>query len=346
LESKTPRDRSINPKLKNLRRNITFDVDQLYTGILNGNIVHLSKAITLIESTNPKHKKSARLLIDKCLPHAGDSIRIGITGTPGVGKSTFIESYGSFLIEQGTKIAVLTIDPSSQISKGSILGDKTRMDKLSISEMAFIRPSPAGDSLGGVARKTRETIILCEAAGFKRILIETVGVGQSETAVHSMVDIFLLLLLPGGGDELQGIKRGIMEMADIVLVNKADDDRIKLAKQTKRDYKNAMHLLPPKENNWIVKVLTSSGLHGAGINELEAEVQEFYTHTKDNHSFEKNRSQQSSYWLEESINQQLLETFTAKEGMEALLNKLRADVTENKISPFHAAEKLIQKFLN
>ena len=222
MESKTPRDRSINPKLKNLRRNITFDVDQLYAGILSGDIVHLSKAITLIESTNPKHKKSDRLLIDKCMTHAGDSIRIGITGTPGVGKSTFIESYGSFLIEQGTKIAVLTIDPSSQISKGSILGDKTRMDKLSIAEMAFIRPSPAGDSLGGVARKTRETIILCEAAGFKRILIETVGVGQSETAVHSMVDIFLLLLLPGGGDELQGIKRGILELVDVLAINKSD----------------------------------------------------------------------------------------------------------------------------
>lgn len=345
MESNTPRDRSINPKLKNLRRNINFDVDKLFEGIRKGDIVHLSKAITLIESKQARHTKAARALIDKCLPFSGDSIRIGITGTPGVGKSTFIESYGSYLIENGTKIAVLTIDPSSQISKGSILGDKTRMEKLSASEMAFIRPSPAGDSLGGVARKTRETIILCEAAGFKRILIETVGVGQSETAVHSMVDLFLLLLLPGGGDELQGIKRGIMEMADIVLVNKTDDDRIKLAKETRRDYKNAMHLLPPKENGWIVKVLNTSGLHGIGIDTLEEEVQKFKELTKSNQSFASKRERQSSYWLDESLNQQLFDTFRNKEGVQDLLQKLKAEVSDNKISPFHAAELLIQEFL-
>ncbi len=345
MESKTPRDRSINPKLKNLRRNINFDIDQLFEGIRKGDIVHLSKAITLIESTHPKHTEIARKLIDRCLPFSGDSIRIGITGTPGVGKSTFIESYGSFLIENGTKIAVLTIDPTSQISKGSILGDKTRMEKLSASEMAFIRPSPAGDSLGGVARKTRETIILCEAAGFKRILIETVGVGQSETAVHSMVDLFLLLLLPGGGDELQGIKRGIMEMADIVLVNKTDDDRVNLAKETRRDYKNAMHLLPAKENGWPVKVLNTSGLHGIGIKELEEEVQGFEALTKSNQSFNLKRQNQSSYWLEESLNQQLLDTFKNKDGIKELLETLKTQVTDHKISPFHAAELLIKEFL-
>jgi LAO/AO transport system kinase len=346
LQSNTPKDRSINPNLKNLKRSVNFDIDQLFEGIRKGDIVQLSKAITLIESTNPRHQESARTLIDKCLPLSGNSIRIGITGTPGVGKSTFIESYGSFLIENSKRIAVLTIDPSSQVSKGSILGDKTRMEKLSSSEMAFIRPSPAGDSLGGVARKTRETIILCEAAGFERILIETVGVGQSETAVHSMVDLFLLLLLPGGGDELQGIKRGIMEMADIILVNKSDDDRIKLAKQTRRDYKNAMHLHPPKENGWIVKVLNSSGLTGTGIEELEQEVQNFKQHTSNNKSFFKKREKQASYWFEESINQQLLEAFNRKKGMKELMALLRSEVTSNKISPFHAAEKLIKNFVN
>ena len=345
MEGNTPRDRSINPRLKQLRRKNIYNVDELFRGIREGNIVQLSKAITLVESKNPQHQEAARKLINKCLPLSGNSIRIGITGTPGVGKSTFIESFGLYLIEQGHKIAALTIDPSSQISKGSILGDKTRMEKLSIADNAFIRPSPAGDSLGGVARKTRETIILCEAAGFNRILIETVGVGQSETAVHSMVDLFTLLLLPGGGDELQGIKRGIVEMADIVLVNKSDEDRIKLARETRRSYSNALHLFPPKENGWTVKVLNTSGLSGNGIDKLEEQIQLFHQHVSDNGSFQRKREQQASYWMDESLKNQLMEAFERTPGIEEMLVQLKENVIDNKISPFHAADQLIKHFL-
>src|SRR5690554_2297596 len=242
---------------------------ELLEGILDGDIIALSQGITLCESSLLTDRTAANELIKLCLPYSGNSIRIGITGVPGVGKSSFIESFGMHLIkEEGKKVAVLAVDPSSERSKGSILGDKTRMDKLSISENAFIRPSPSAGSLGGVARKTRETIILCEAAGFDYVFVETVGVGQSETAVHSMVDFFLLIQLAGTGDELQGIKRGIMEMADGIVINKADGDNIKKAKIAKRHYSNALHLFPLPESGWTPEVLTYSGYYGYGVAEV------------------------------------------------------------------------------
>ena len=226
----------------------------LIDGILLGNIAALSRAITLVESTNPIHLEKANEVIAACLPHANQSLRIGITGVPGVGKSTFIEAFGMHLTALGKKVAVLAVDPSSTISHGSILGDKTRMEELVKDQNAFIRPSASGETLGGVARKTRESIILCEAAGFDTIIIETVGVGQSETAVHSMVDFFLLLKISGAGDELQGIKRGIMEMADAIVINKADGDNIRKAKMAKTEFKRALHLFPAKQSGWMPTV--------------------------------------------------------------------------------------------
>lgn len=242
--------------------------EDLVSGITNGNITALSRAITLIESTNPTHTKKANEIITACLPHSNNAIRIGITGVPGVGKSTFIEAFGIHLTGLGKKVAILAVDPSSSLSRGSILGDKTRMEDLVKDKNAFIRPSPSGDSLGGVARKTRESIILCEAAGFDTIIIETVGVGQSETVVHSMVDFFLLLKLAGAGDELQGIKRGIIEMADAIVINKADGDNLKAAKFAKVEFNRALHLYPEKESGWSPKVSLCSALKQEGISEV------------------------------------------------------------------------------
>ncbi|HSH50986.1 MAG TPA: methylmalonyl Co-A mutase-associated GTPase MeaB, partial [Bacteroidales bacterium] len=259
---------SINPEvIKKFRKNKKTErsVQEYVDGIINGNRTILGQAITLIESSLPDHHQIAQEIIEKCLPYAGNSIRIGITGVPGVGKSTFIESMGKYITSKGNKLAVLAIDPSSERSKGSILGDKTRMEELATDTNAFIRPSPSAGSLGGVARKTRETIVLCEAAGFNTIFIETVGVGQSETAVHSMVDFFLLLMLAGAGDELQGIKRGIMEMADAIVINKADGGNIQKAELAKNQYQNALHLYPPAPSGWIPKVLTCSSLVKTGI---------------------------------------------------------------------------------
>ena len=244
-------------------------VNEFVTGILIGNITFLSKAITLVESTNIKHQQKANEILNRCLPHSNKSIRIGITGVPGVGKSTFIETFGKYLTAQGKKVAVLAVDPSSSVNKGSILGDKTRMEALVTDKNAFIRPSPSGTSLGGVAQKTRESIILCEAAGFDTIIIETVGVGQSETVVHSMVDFFLLLKLAGAGDELQGIKRGIIEMADAIVINKADGENKQNAKIAKVAFNRALHLYPLKESKWQPKVLTASALHNSGVEEID-----------------------------------------------------------------------------
>ena len=242
-------------------RKITPSVKELFQGITKGDKTSLSRGITLIESTAIKHQRQAKELIEACLPYANKSIRIGITGVPGVGKSTFIEQFGKLLVDDGKKVAVLTIDPSSTLSKGSILGDKTRMEELVKEVNVFIRPSASGESLGGVARKTREAIILCEAAGFDTIIIETVGVGQSETAVHSMTDFFLLMKLAGAGDELQGIKRGIMEMADAIVINKADGENIKAAKLAKTEFNRALHLYPAKESGWNPKTITCSALN-------------------------------------------------------------------------------------
>jgi LAO/AO transport system kinase len=255
-------------KLQEARKK-KHSVKELYDGILVGNVTALSRGITLIESTAVKHQDQAKALVEACLPHSNNSIRVGITGVPGVGKSTFIEQYGNLLTTKGHKVAVLAVDPSSSLSKGSILGDKTRMESLVTNDKAFIRPSASGDSLGGVARKTREAIILCEAAGYTYIIIETVGVGQSETAVHSMTDFFLLLKLAGAGDELQGIKRGIMEMADTIVINKADGENVKAAKLAKVEFNRALHLYPPKENGWTAKTLTCSALNNEGIEKVD-----------------------------------------------------------------------------
>ena len=336
---------SINPDFHFNRKKDTPSVSAFVEGILSGNRVLLSQAITLIESTRSDHQDLAQQIIEQCLPHAGKSIRIGITGTPGVGKSTFIESFGMHITQEQKNVAVLAIDPTSQVSRGSILGDKTRMMHLSMNERAFIRPSPAGDSLGGVARKTRESIILCEAAGFEVIIVETVGVGQSETAVHSMTDFFLLLLLPGAGDELQGIKRGIVEMADLVAVNKADGEREMMAKQAKIFYKNALHLFPPKENQWIPQVVTCSALSKLGIADIWQLILDYQQFTQTNNFFYDNRKAQSTYWLHDTIEQSLKNQFYQDHSVQSHLKAIEQQVLEGKMSSFKGAEELLKTFL-
>lgn len=324
-----------------------LSVDEYLNGITAGNRTILSKAITLIESSNQKHQEIADDLIEKCLPYSGKSIRIGITGVPGVGKSTFIEALGSYLIaEKGKKIAVLAIDPSSKKSGGSILGDKTRMNELSVNNNAFVRPSPSAGTLGGVARATRESIILCEAAGFDTILIETVGVGQSEIEVKSMVDFFLLLMLAGAGDELQGIKRGIMEIADAVIINKADGDNLEKAKLASREYKNAIHLFPPNSNNWTPQVDICSSINQIGIENVWKIVESFKNLTVSNGSFSKNRSEQAKFWLEQTINDDLKNLFYQDSKIKTRLNELEILVTTGNMSPFKAAKELISLFKN
>ncbi len=313
----------------------------IITQLLIGNKTALSRAITLVESTNLKHRKLAREIIEACLPHANKSKRIGITGVPGVGKSTFIESFGNLLIKNGKKVAVLAVDPSSTISKGSILGDKTRMEELVKSENAFIRPSASGDSLGGVARKTRETIILCEAAGFETIIIETVGVGQSETAVHSMTDFFLLLKLAGAGDELQGIKRGIMEMADAIVINKADGENMKAAKLAKVEFNRALHLYPPKESGFTAKTLLCSAIKEEGIEEILNLIESYFEETKKNGYFNLKRKEQSKFWLLQTIENRLKSDFYSNEKIKVELKLQLALLDKNKTTAFEAADYLL-----
>ncbi len=322
-----------------------YEPEAYVRGILAGDRSLLSQAITLIESNRPDEQQTARQIVDACLPASGQSLRIGITGSPGVGKSTFIESLGQYIIQQQHRLAVLTIDPSSQVSKGSILGDKTRMQKLAASEQAFIRPSPAGTTLGGVARSTRETIILCEAAGFTHILIETVGVGQSEMMVHSMVDMLLLLILPGAGDELQGIKRGIVEMADLIAINKAEQDRLPLARQAQRAYRNALHLYPPKSSGWEPKVVLCSALKNEGIDEIWQLIRDFERFTKNNKHFEINRQQQAIYWLEENLQASLQKYFLEHKAVQESLPDLKAQLLAGKITPSRAVDMLMKLFL-
>lgn len=313
-------------------------------GILNGDRSILARAITLVESRNPKSRKLAEDIIEECLPYSGKSFRLGITGVPGVGKSSFIESFGSLLLKENNKLAVLAIDPSSERSRGSILGDKTRMEKLAANPNAFIRPSPASDALGGVARKTRESIILCEAAGYNYIIVETVGVGQSETAVHSMVDFFLLLLLPGAGDELQGIKRGIVEMADMIAINKSDGNKLDAARIAKLEYKNALHLFPPNEKDWEVPVELCSAIEGNGLNEI-LEVLKKYQHSLlENGEWLNQRGKQNKYWLLESLNESLQNDFFNHPEIKDRLKTYKKDVVNGVISPFKAAEELIKIF--
>lgn len=316
-------------------------VDELVKDIIQGNMTALSRAITLVESTNPQHLQKTNDIIQKCLPYANNSVRIGITGVPGVGKSTFIESFGTFLTNQGKKVAVLAVDPSSTLSKGSILGDKTRMEDLVKNENAFIRPSPSGTSLGGVARKSRETIILCEAAGFDTILIETVGVGQSETAVHSMVDFFLLLKLAGAGDELQGIKRGIMEMADAIVINKADGDNLKHAKTAKVEFNRALHLYPAKDSGWQPKVLLASALHNEGISEIWELIESYLQHSKANNYFEHKRNEQNKFWMLQTIEDRLKSDFYNNPEIRNELKKQLKRIENGETTPFVAAEFLL-----
>ena len=314
---------------------------QYVEGILAGNITVLSRAITLIESLREEHNEMAREIVERCLPSSGKSIRIGITGVPGAGKSTFIEAFGKGLTAAGKKLAVLAIDPSSERSKGSILGDKTRMVELSCDPAAFIRPSPSAGSLGGVARKTRESVILCEAAGFNVIFIETVGVGQSETAVHSMVDFFLLIMLAGAGDELQGIKRGIMEMADMLVINKADGSNIQKAMQAQAQYKSALHLFPPKASGRPAGVLTCSSTEKTGLQEIWLEIQEYIKVVEQNGFFAANRREQTKYWMYETIHDTLIQQFYTHPSIKPELKQYEDAVCNNRMSPFTAARELL-----
>lgn len=328
------------------RRKHKLSESELIAKILAGDKVALSRAITLIESTNPEHLPKANEVIKGCLPYANNSIRIGITGVPGVGKSTFIEAFGKHLTDLGKKVAILAIDPSSSVSHGSILGDKTRMEELVKDEQAFIRPSASGDSLGGVARKTRESIILCEACGFDTIIIETVGVGQSETAVHSMVDFFLLLKIAGAGDELQGIKRGIMEMADAVVINKADGDNVKKAHLAKVEFNRALHFFPPKPSGWQPQVTTCSALTKDGISEIWQLIMEYITYTKSNHFFDHKREEQNQYWMLETINEQLKSQFYQHPNVATHLEQIKHKVAQHEISPFVGAITLLDLYKN
>ncbi len=327
-------------------RRKSISLDEYVEGIKSGDRTILSRAITLIESTKAKHRELAQDIIEACLPDTGNSIRIGITGVPGVGKSTFIESLGNHIIEQGKKLAVLAIDPSSTRSKGSILGDKTRMETLATSANAFIRPSPTAGSLGGVARKTRETIYLCEAAGYDTIFIETVGVGQSETAVHSMVDFFLLLMLAGAGDELQGIKRGIMEMADTIAINKVDEASDKAVKQAVREYKSALHLYPETKSGWKPQVTTCSGLTNKGIPEIWELILDYISKTKANGYFRNKRNRQAKHWMYDTISNRLTEHFYSNEAVKYQQKEIEQKVLNGEMSSFKAAQQLLDLYFD
>lgn len=343
-----PPEMTSNPAISNFKskRKKQPTADDLITQIRAGNITALSRAITLVESKNPKHLQKANAILKGCLPYANKSVRIGITGVPGVGKSTFIEAFGNYLTSLGKSVAVLAVDPSSSLTKGSILGDKTRMEDLVKNPDAFIRPSPSGESLGGVARKTRESIILCEAAGFDTIIIETVGVGQSETAVHSMVDFFLLLKLAGAGDELQGIKRGIIEMADAIAINKADGENVKLAKLAKVEFNRALHLYPQKASQWQPKVVLCSALKKEGITELWSLIETYLKQTTDNGYFNHKRTEQNTYWLVQTIKDKLHQDFFNNPNIQDVLQEQIQLVTEHKVTPFAAAESVLNTPLN
>lgn len=317
----------------------------LLNEILNGNRTALARGITLIESTLSKDSKGAAVLLEGCLPQAGKSIRIGVTGVPGAGKSTFIEHLGLKLVQEGHKVAVLAVDPSSRISKGSILGDKTRMQRLSIAENAFIRPSPAGGTLGGVARKTRETITLCEASGYDVVLIETVGVGQSETTVQQMVDFFLLLQLTGAGDELQGIKRGIIEMADCIVVNKADGSNLESAGITRLMLENILHYYPPKNNGWKPQVLQCSSNEGTGFDAIWNLILSFEKQSKKDGYFELNRINQNLHWFRETMENSLILKLLNNPEIRELKSELETGIKNGSISPFRAAEKVLNTIM-
>jgi LAO/AO transport system kinase len=323
---------------------VTLDPQALAKGVLAGQRRALARAITLIESTRADHREAAEELLHEILPHTGRSVRVGITGVPGAGKSTFIEAFGLHVVERGHRLAVLAVDPSSPKSGGSILGDKTRMEELSRDERAFIRPSPSGCTLGGVARRTREAMLACEAAGFDVIVVETVGVGQSETAVADMVDMFLLLLVPGGGDELQGIKKGIVELADAIIVNKADGDLAAAAQRAARDYRNALHLLAASDSGWIVPVLTCSALQQAGIDEVWNSVSAFKdAMTKSGH-LDQRRAQQAHAWMWNEISETLLQALKDDPRVARQLPELERKVAAAHMAPGAAARSLVSAF--
>ena len=335
----------VNPHFRKVRRQ-RMTTDQYMEGIRSGNITVLSQAITLVESLLPEHYAQAQEIIERCLPYSGGSVRIGITGVPGAGKSTFIEAIGDMVTGLGHKLSVLAIDPSSERSRGSILGDKTRMETLVHNPKVFIRPSPSAGSLGGVARKTRESIILCEAAGFDVIFIETVGVGQSETAVHSMVDLFLLIQIAGAGDELQGIKRGIMEMADMIAINKCDSGNQQRAELAKRHFLNALNLFPMPDSGWRPRVYTCSATEGNGLSDIWNGIEDFLKFTKQNGYYQRNRHRQAKYWMYETINEALRENFYRNPQVEAHLKENEELVLSDKKSSFIAARDLLNDYFD
>ena len=328
-------------QLPKIRRQVPIDISVLFNALKKGDSTALAQGITLIESARNKDFERAEELVTRCLQIHSNSIRIGITGVPGVGKSTFIEAFGTHLTQMGKKVAVLAVDPSSSVTKGSILGDKTRMEKLAKDSNAFIRPSPAQDSLGGVAKRTRETIILCEAAGFDVVLVETVGVGQSETLVHSMVDFFLLLKLAGAGDELQGLKRGIMEMADALVINKADGENLKAVKLAMTEFKRALHLYPPKENAWSPEVLSCSSLNNLGIDAVWEMILKFLALTKENGHFGENRIAQNKNWFLQTVEEQLRFQFFGRETIKRKMDHYLEQIANHTISPVAAAHELL-----
>lgn len=335
---------SVNPYRRVHARRPQLTANDYVEGILKGNVSILGRAVTLVESRAEAHQALAQEVIEKCLPYTGNSRRIGITGVPGAGKSTSIDVFGLHVLRQGGKLAVLAIDPSSERTKGSILGDKTRMEKLSQHPDAFIRPSPSAGSLGGVARKTRETIMLCEAAGYNNIFVETVGVGQSETAVHSMVDFFLLIQLAGTGDELQGIKRGIMEMADGIVINKADGDNIDRANLAAAQFRNALHLFPPTPSKWVPEVICYSGYYELNIDKVWDMIDRYFEYVKKTGYFQHKRNEQAKYWMLETINERLRHDFYSRPEIRALLEQKEMRVLNNEQSSFTAAQDVLDRY--
>ena len=337
---------TVNTYRKVVKKKRILTPGEYVEGILKGDVSLLGRAVTLIESTAESHQAIAQEVIEKCLPYSGNSRRIGITGVPGAGKSTSIDMFGTHVIHQGHKLAVLAIDPSSERTRGSILGDKTRMEKLSLEKDAFIRPSPSGGSLGGVARKTRETIVLCEAAGYDRIFVETVGVGQSETAVHSMVDFFLLIQVAGTGDELQGIKRGIMEMADGIAINKCDGDNVDRCKLAAQQFRTALMLFPPTPSKWVPEVVTYSGYYGYDIDKVWDMIDRYFKYVDDNGYFERKRNEQARYWMTETIEEQLRTRFYHTPGLKELLEQKELRVLNNEQSSFTAAKDVLDYYFD
>jgi LAO/AO transport system kinase len=347
IQERIPQPPGINPDVltkSGRKKKKRYSVDEYVEGILSADRTILSQAITLVESSLPEHFETGQAIIEKCLPFSSKSIRIGITGVPGVGKSTFIETFGLHITGEGRKLAVLTIDPSSEQTKGSILGDKTRMEQLGSHPSVYIRPSPASGTFGGVARKTREAITLCEAASFDTILVETVGVGQSETAVSSMVDFFLLLMLAGAGDELQGIKRGIMELADLVAINKADGPNKIVAEEARVIFQNALQMFSPKPSGWKPQVLTCSAIANIGINELWEIILEYVGFTRKSGYFEEHRKQQAVIRMNNLIFEYLNYSFYSQEDIKLLRPEIERQLYEGTITSYEAAVRLIDKY--